>query len=230
MAAGNPYDPPQSEVSGERPDAPAPFGWRVAGKVVWVRDVAQLPMIDPFNGRSEGVMELRRVLVRYEPRRLGLVALGCGLVGVVIPVFSGGLWVVPMMLGGGLGLIVGWIVHQVVSGLQPTCLLRLFFTKRALRQRVVVHGVLRGLLLGSILVFLFQRMLPQWMGLVAAVMFCGGISGSLVLMAATRRLRCRRRAGGWWEVSGFHRKALRKLAEGPACPAAIPGGGPGGFR
>jgi hypothetical protein len=73
MSAENPYQAPDDISSTGLPEAPESYGWDLVDGVIRVEKLSQLPMVDPFTGRTADTMLLQRVEVRYRPQWL----LGC---------------------------------------------------------------------------------------------------------------------------------------------------------
>lgn len=205
----NPYAPPQSTTAGV-PDAPKPFGWEVAGKVVIVKPSAQFPMIDPFTGGTAETMMLHKIEVRYRPGwLLAIPALGALSMLTMEKGRSGG-----DLIGLALiGFFLGWLVSLFVGLAFPVCTLRLFFEKRTLTIRKYAARVMNGLFLLGFPGGLIFSMAPPWTRWIPTVAFLCWLIGLLAGATVIPRLRCNRKTEGRFDIRGFHPRALEALVE-----------------
>ena len=205
----NPYAPPQTTTAGV-PDAPRPFGWEVAGKVVMVKQTAQFPMINPFTGGTAETMMLQRVEVRYRPRwLLAFPVLGAL---AMLTLEKRGNW--NELTGLALtGMFLGWLFSMFVGVFFPVCTLRLFFAKRTLVVRKNATRVMNALFLIGIFGGLALSMAPPWTRWIPTFAFFSWLIGLLAGATVIRRLRCHRKSEGRFEIRGFHPRALEALIE-----------------
>jgi len=213
MSGENPYAAPQT-VSTGLPDAPESFGWELAGKRVWAEKFAQFPMVDPYSGESEEVMTMNRLTVRHWPLWMTVLRWIC--IGVIFLPLSGR---IDRDLKSAIALVgvLGLIATMIVSTFFPITGLKVFFTKRTLRMRAIQHwvvgaffvvGILSGMKVGN------SGLLPSRFPLnwISGVSFGIWILGLIWKNLILRRLTCRRRKDGHFEIRGFHSKALELLA------------------
>lgn len=212
MSGENPYAAPQSPSTG-LPDAPESFGWELIGNRVWAEKFAQFPMVDPYSGGSDEVMTMNRLTIRQRP--LWLVALRWLSVGVFfLPATA---WIdrdsrsIVTFAG-----FAGFVLSLIASMCFPLCGLKVFFTSKTLGIRTLQHWTISAFFLLGILTAIAagnsglgpSRFPPTWIsGVAFGLWFLGLIWKNLL----QRRLTCRRRKDGRFEIRGFHPKALDQL-------------------
>lgn len=209
MPGDNPYTPPLTASSGV-PDAPRPYGWEVEKATVWVKQSSQLPMVDPYTGRSGETMMLQRVQVRYRPVWLSWLILPGALVGVILfglrdPSFN-------LFVPGLAGMFFGWLFSYLIGLAYPFCTLRLFFEKQTLRRRSIGTAVMNILFLVGVFGESFTRSAPEWLSVIPTIAILSWIVGLVVSLGLKRRLRCDHKAGERFGIRGFHPRALTALA------------------
>lgn len=194
------------------PNAPESFGWELVGNRVWAERFAQFPMIDPYSGAVEEVMTMNRLSVRFRPLWMSLLKwafIALLLLGIS-PLMDG----VATLIG-----LVGLIVVAIVSALfHPLTGLKVFFSARTLRNRAIQYWVFKGSLMLAVLSGLTigkRRLFPAWLSPDWIFMIALGIwlLGVIWQQAIQRRLTCRRRKDGRFEIRGFHPKAVAFLAQ-----------------
>lgn len=207
MSGENPYAAPQSAGL---PDAPESFGWELVGNRVWVERFAQFPMVDPYSGESDDVMTMNRLTVRFRPLWMSL--LKWAFIALLL------LGTSPLMDGmATLVGLLGLIVVAVVSALfYPLTGLKVFFSTRTLKNRAIQYWAFKGSLMLAILCGLTigkRRLFPVWLSPDWIFMIALGIwlLGVIWQQIFERRLTCRRRKDGRFEIRGFHPKALDQL-------------------
>ena len=85
-----------------------------------------------------------------------------------------------------------------------------FFEKRTLRFRSTVSGILGALFLVGIVGGFFRQLRELWIPTAALSLWLAGLVATLTF---NRRLRCRRRSGGDFLITGFHPAALARLRD-----------------
>ena len=202
----NPYAPPGVDVVGE---APRSRGWEVTGKSVLVSREAIFPMIDPYSGKSEEMMALRRLVIRRNV--FGKVMLlFIGVAALVLP------WTLrePAVFADASVsfVVVGLFTSLLVNQLLAPVSVQVFFTPARLRRRLFfIRIILSGaaaclvLLVAGILIDL-----PDWAMSLPQLMLWPVLLGALA-QAFQRRLKCRRKIGDQFEIHGFHPQALEEL-------------------
>lgn len=207
MSGENPYAAPQSAGL---PDAPESFGWELVGNRVWVERFAQFPMIDPYSGESDEVMTMNRLTVRFRPLWMSL--LKWAFIALLILGISSLMDGVATLVG-----LLGLIVVAVVSALfYPLTGLKVFFSTRTLKNRAIQYWAFKGCLMLAIVSGLMigkRRLFPAWLSPDWIFMIALGIwlLGVIWQQIFERRLTCRRRKDGRFEIRGFHPKALDQL-------------------
>ena len=211
MSAGeNPYQAPRTTDPGGIPDAPEPFGWEIRDRIVWVEKRSQFPMVDPFTGRTGDIMMLQKVDVRYRPRWLmTLMPLGA-LVSVLLFARSG---VHLEWIGNGIvGLFFGWLAYGISSLFFPQCSLQLFFENRTLRIRKNLDRLMSGLFLLFLPGAFLFALGPGWMHVIPWVAGLGWVIGTAAMWLFQRKIRCFRKDGERFGVTGFHPEALASFS------------------
>lgn len=214
----NPYAPPVSNHSPEDlPDAPLPSGWRVDGRMILVRQEAQLPMIDPFDGTSFGTMTLRSISIRHCPlwRSVLMPASAVALVGGGFAADSAG----GLIAGAG---VVGLLIC-LVSGFFLTSVRIRVFTSPSSNRKIVASGILvtafQFVFIVSVIKLTFSSMSSTVLTSVAVLM---GVLlvGIITLRFLHRRLKCRVRRGSEFEIHNFHLTAIGYLQQRKSRPDA----------
>lgn len=203
----NPYQSPSVDGVGV-PDAPPDWGWEIAGGKVKVGLSAQLPMVDPFTGKSGDTMMLQKLKIAYRPRWLwAFLILGsfAGLVSDVIATTGG---IGPYTIS---GAICGWILSLVVRVALPLCQLEFFVEKETQRRRLRVGWSLTLLLLITVASTMMNRMLPESIQWLPLPLFLIWLLGNLLAHVLQRRLRCQRMEDGQFVITGFHPRAIEAL-------------------
>ncbi len=229
MSEVNPYAPPVSNRSPEDlPDAPLSSGWRVDGRLLLVKQEAQLPMIDPFDGTSFGTMTLRSISIRHRPIwRSVLFPVSA------VAVVGGGFASLPDDIGGflaGAG-VVGLLVC-LVSGFFLTSVRIRVFTSPSSNRKIVASGILgtaaQFVFIISVIKLTFGSMSPTVLTSVA-VLFGLLLAGIVTLRFLHRRLKCRARRGSEFEIGNFHPTAfayLQRREPRPDAPFTVNSGSP----
>jgi hypothetical protein len=113
--------------------------------------------------------------------------------------------------------LLGLIVVAVVSALfYPLTGLKVFFSTRTLKNRAIQYWAFKGSLMLAIVSGLTigkRRLFPVWLSPDWIFMIALGIwlLGVIWQQIFERRLTCRRRKDGRFEIRGFHPKALDQL-------------------
>lgn len=205
----NPYAPPKITSAGGIPDAPKDYGWRVLDGKLMVREAAQLPMVDPFYGGSDEAMMLQQIKIRHRPRWMWLIPLA-GAIALLL--LSGGSGLAGRLIMAIVGLLLGHFVGTVVGGFRASCSLRFFIRKKTLRVRRLHERITSGVFLlffpGS---WLFQ-LGPAWMQAIPMIALPCWVVAVLSGMILHRRLKCRNRREGYFEITGVHPHAIRELS------------------
>lgn len=212
MSGENPYAPPQTTSAGV-PDAPESFGWKLIGNRIWVEKFAQFPMVDPYSGESDEVMTMTRITLRQRP--IWLVVLRWILVCVIFlpaaPLIDPDLKTTISFIG-----IAGFAITLIASMFLPLVGLKVFFTSRTLRSRTIQHwtisalflvGIISGIQFGNSGLPSSHPLLDGIPVIAFGLWFLGLIWKNLI----QRRLTCRRRKDGRFEIRGIHPKALDQL-------------------
>lgn len=209
----NPYSPPALPESSEVPDAPPPHGWWIDGDRLLVMQGAQLPMVDPFNGCSPERMTLREFRIKHRPgwHRLTLLATISAIVtGVALamtdtlPLVGQLLWVAtPISLI--FLFFAGWRLDSVR--------IRAFCSDRTDGLIMISKGLSGVTTIGFVAV-LFSGGLKQiasWLPYVALAVFGLSLAAQLVIWFSHRKLTCRSKREGRFEIRGLHPDALEYL-------------------
>jgi|GEM_PF-3507932 len=211
MSGVNPYSSPISNRSpDDLPDAPLPSGWRVDGRSILVKQEAQLPMVDPFDGTTFGTMTLRSISIHHCPTwRSALMPVS------VVAVVGGGF--VADSTGGflaGAG-VVGLLACLVSGFFLPSVRIRVF-TSPSSNRKIVAGGILgtaaRFVFIISVIKLTFSSMSSTVLTSVAVLM---GVllAGIITLRFLHRRLKCRTRQGSEFEIQNFHPAAFSYLQQ-----------------
>lgn len=209
MSGENPYQAPDDVSSTGLPEAPSSFGWEVIGGAVQVEKLSQLPMVDPFTGRTADTMLLQRVEVRYRPTWLLASIPFC--IMALIFVFRGSGSREAVMAITFLGLLLGWLAYRFLGLFFPMATLHLFFEKRTIRFRKWQGRIFGILFLLFIPGGFFMSMGPAWLQKIPLISGLIWLVGTLVISIFQRRLRCSRRVGDAYIIKGFHPAALNEL-------------------
>lgn len=205
----NPYAPPESRTPGGIPDAPKDYGWKIREGKLAVRVAAQLPMVDPFHGGSDETMMMQQIQVRHRPRWMWLIpAAGA----VALPLLAGGSEMTGRVILAIPGLLLGHIVGLVVGGFRASCSVRFFIRKNALRNRRLHDRTTFGLFLLLLPGSLLFQLGPDWMMRIPMVALPCWVVSLLLGMIRHRRLKCRIRRDGFFEIAGVHPQAIRELS------------------
>ena len=157
-------------------------------------------------------MMLQRLLVRYRPWWLLVFPLLAMMIGLAN---AKGTETLEMMTQGLIGWFLGWLLSLLIGMFFPICTLRLFFERRTLRIRSIAARIMSALFLtGFMGGFLLSRA-PSWMQWIPPTAFTGWLIGLVATLTLNRRLSCRRKSGGMFEIRGFHPRALESLAAKP---------------
>ena len=170
---------------------------------------SQLPMVDPFDGGSDETMMLRQIQVRHRPRWLWLLPLGGA---AAFPLFSGGGDWLDRALLAIPGLLLGHIAALFAGSFHPSCSIRLFIRKRTLKSRQLHDRVSLALFLMILPGALLFQLGPEWMHALPMVALPCWLISVLSATIRHRRLKCRIREGGFFEISGIHPAAIRQLS------------------
>jgi hypothetical protein len=220
----NPYSPPSLPESSEIPDAPPPHGWWIDGDRLLVMQGAQLPMVDPFNGRSLERMTLREFRIKHRPgwHRLTLLAtIAAIVIGVALamtdtlPLVAQLLWVVaPISLI--FLLFASWRLDSVR--------IRAFCSDRTDGMIMISKG-LSGVIVIGFVAALFSLALVRialWIPYVAWAVFGLSFSAQLVIWFSHRKLICRLKRERRFEIRGLHPDAIEYLRKNHQAAAGIP--------
>lgn len=221
MSAGeNPYAAPAvADVSGI-PDAPPSHGWWIEGDRLLVAEGAQLPMVDPFNGRSPERMTMREFRIDYRPAWTRFL-LGGAFSAIVIGV--------ALSMSDTLQLLaeVLWIAGPLLLAVlffvglrQGSVRLRAFCSDRTDGLIMISRGLGGVVAIGFVGMF-FPAPLVQksaWIPSVAAVLFLVALAARLLIRFSQRRLICRVRQEERFEIRGLHPDALEYLKGLPKIP------------
>jgi hypothetical protein len=205
----NPYAPPETSDPGGIPNAPKDYGWKIRDGKLLVRVASQLPMVDPFVGGSDETMMLQELKVRHSPRWLWLLPLGGAL---LVPMLSNEAEWAVRAITAIPGLLLGHIVALFIGAFRASCSVRMFIRKRTLRSRRrhdrITFALFLGILPGT---FLFQ-LGPEWMKFIPSVVFPCWLVSILFGFIRHRRLKCRIRRDGFFEITGVHPQAIREFS------------------
>ena len=197
----------------------------MVGKRVWVEKFAQFPMVDPYSGKSDDVMTMNRITLRYWPA--WMTVLRWISLGIILLPLSGAIepdLKTAIALVGVLALIV----VMIASTFFPVTGLKVFFATRTLRARAIQQwmvgscffvGILSGMKVGH------SGLGPSHfpMNEISVVAFSVWILGLVWIYVFRRRLKCRRHKDGRFEIRGFHSQALALLAQEKGIPPVSPG-------
>lgn len=219
ISTENPYQAPEDISSTGLPEAPESYGWDLAGGVMRVEKISQLPMVDPFTGGTGDTMLLQKVEVRYRPVWL----LGCIPVCIVLLVIgsivSGGRGVLLAILL--FGTLLGWLAYKFLGLFFPLATLQVFFEKRTIRFRKWQGRILGVLFLLFIPGGFLLSLGPAWLQRIPLISGLAWLLGTLFISIFQRRLRCSGRVGDHFIVKGFHPAALKALQAHLASQSAL---------
>lgn len=223
MSGENPYAPPETTSTGV-PDAPESFGWEMVGKRVWVEKFAQFPMVDPYSGKTDDVMTMNRITLRYWPA--WMTVLRWISLGIILLPLSGAIEP-DLKMAIALAGVLALIVTMIASTFFPITGLKVFFTTKTLRWRVIQHWLVSACFVVGILsgMRVERTGLPSGDGqvnVVSSAGFCLWILGLIWIYVLRRRLKCRRHKDGRFEIRGIHPKALALLAREKGSPPVSP--------
>ncbi len=212
MSGENPYAPPETTSTG-MPNAPESFGWELVGNRVWAEKIAQFPMIDPYSGESNDVMTMNRLTVRLRPNwqlALSIILVGTFLVSLLLPI---GRELKPSLA---IGSLISLLLVVVGGMFYPVSTLNIFCVKRTVRIHAIQEYAIRTIYLlglGLSVKIRNSRSLSDFLG-ASWIPMAMLVIWLLVLIwrnLLQRRLTCRRRKDGRFEIRGFHPKALDQL-------------------
>jgi hypothetical protein len=205
----NPYAPPETKAPGGIPDAPKDYGWNIRNGKLAVRVAAQLPMVDPFHGGSDETMMLQQIQVRHLPRWMWLIPLAGAF---ALPLLSGGSDMTSRVMLAIPGLLLGHIGGLVAGGFRASCSLRVFIRKKTLRNRRLHDRITLALFLLILPGALLFQLGPDWMMRIPGIAFPCWVVSLIFGMIRHRRLKCRIRRDGFFEITGVHPQAIRELS------------------
>lgn len=209
MSAENPYQAPEDISSTGLPEAPNSHGWVLEDGEMRVEKLSQLPMVDPFTGRTADTMLLQRVEVRYRPTWL-LASIPFCIMALIL-VFGGSGSREVVMAITFFGLLLGWLAYKFIGLFFPVATLQVFFEKRTIRFRKWQGRIFGILFLLFIPGGFFMSMGPAWLQKIPLISGLIWLVGTLVISIFQRRLRCSRRVGDAFVIKGFHAAALNEL-------------------
>lgn len=204
----NPYQPPAA-VEQDIPDAPASHGWIVNGKELLVLPLAQLPMVDPYSGKTEERMQLFPVNITHCPAWIPWttgVSFGLIAISQVLESLDQNSW--PAIPG-----FLGIVIAGIASRFNSTITIQIFCTRwsanrlNATRWNTWITTILLILLL---LPFPYKQSYPQitW---VIGILFLISCLSQMIFLLALRKLICREQEPPYFRVRGLHPDALKEL-------------------
>lgn len=204
----NPYQPPAA-VEQDIPDAPASQGWMVDGNQLLVLPSAQLPMVDPYNGKTEERMQLFPVNLTRCPAWIPwTTAISFGLVAVsqVLEALDHNPW---LAIPGFLGLVITGIASRFNSSIT----IQIFCTRWSANRLNVTRWnawITTILLLLLLLPFPYKQSYPQitW---AIGILFLISCLIQVIFLLTLRKLICRHQKPPYFCVRGFHPDALKEL-------------------
>lgn len=204
----NPYQPPGS--TNIVPDAPPDHGWSVNDGRLLVKDGGRLPMIDPFDGRTDDRMTLHPIklkltpLWRYAAGIAAIITLGSS----YLPDEYTGYFIFPIIA---LGLFILLAVNSIRS---PRIRFEIFLgdiTCRRMR-RTKWSGTIIGLLMILTIVLPTITGQPSLLGNAPFPVLLVLLLIHVLISRPIGNFICRRKtADGFFEIKGVKRRPLEEL-------------------
>jgi hypothetical protein len=207
----NPYSPPAAE-SGVL-DAPQSHGWKTEGNRVHISFGATLPMIDPYNGKSEDQMALHPLRIKRSPLWIFLPLIGAPVIFLLLALLgkTQNPAIPVMMAACGIAIFA-----TVIIGLfQPSTTLHVFLSSTTVRRMKLTRTLgwaTFACYLGSTI---SRSFVPQYPLLTTFLFWCfaTGLVIRILISLAAKQPACRRRIGLLFEIRGLHPDALAYLRE-----------------